>query len=250
MKITIYDGNNWFRRRIETDLSGTPVSTCFFEVQHQVGFPIIVWDGFNSRKKRKELYPEYKNHRKKAGESIYESQKTLADCLKLGKGVSISIPEYEADDIIAHLAKKYQAEGHEVFIESNDEDFRQLNIPIAKSKFKEEPEWCVLYKTMVGDPSDNIKGAKGFGQGTWDKLTDENKQVLQTYIEGKIPLEELPLPTGVKNWMALDENWEQLVIYNKIVNFLDVPEDLIEKHTTVHAETPELAYPVFKEFMI
>lgn len=259
MKIVIYDGNNWFRRRIETDLTGNAVSNCFFEVQNHPAFPIIVWDGFNSRKKRKELYPEYKNHRIKAGESIYESQKMLADCLKLGKGVCISIAEYEADDIIGHLARKYQKEGHDVFIESNDEDFRQLGIPQAKSKFKEEPKWTVLYKTLVGDSSDNIKGAKGFGGGTWERLTEENKTLLNAVVvsyinesEDRIAevLEPLPLPKGVKNWMQLKENREQLLIYNKIVNFLPVSEQEITDNTTTNANKPELAYPIFKEFMI
>ena len=77
MKYKIYDANNWFRRRIETDITGKPVSTCFYEVQNDPSFPIIVWDGMYARKKRQEIFPDYKSKRVAAGENIYESQKFL-----------------------------------------------------------------------------------------------------------------------------------------------------------------------------
>jgi len=260
MKITIYDGNNWFRRRIETDMEGKAVSSCFFEVQNSPSFPIVVWDGFNSRKKRKEIYPEYKASRKAAGESIYDSQDMLAKLLEFGKGLSIRIPEFEADDVIAYLARRYGDAGHEIFIESNDGDLAQLGFPLATSKNHGPPQWIALNKTLVGDSSDNIPGAKGFGKGTWEKLSEQDMQTLSAIVVSYINeteervLEQLdtvqPLSKTVKNWMVKKDNRQLLLDFYKIINFIPVPEDLIEEHTKVGLKRPELATPILKEYML
>lgn len=259
MKITLIDGNNWFRRRIEADLTGKPVSTCFYEVQQMINYPIIVWDGYKALSSRRKIYPDYKVSRKQAGESIYASQDTLKKVLKFGKGVSIEIEGTEADDIIAHLAHKYNKD-HDLYIESNDADFAQLGLPMSRNQFHVDPEWVVLYKTLVGDPSDNIPGAKGLGKGIFAKLTSQDKLHLEAIVcshinenEGTVRqrLEAIEaLPAGVVKWMTSKENRENLLNMHRIIKFIPLSDEVVSKNTYTNLNKPELAQPIFEEFML
>ena len=259
MKITLYDGNNWFRRRIESDITGRVISNCFYEVQNSPSFPIVIWDGYGALKSRREIFPDYKVSRNPAGESIYASQNTLAEVLKFGKGLSIKLDGFEADDVIAYFARKRIAEGHEVFIDSNDADLSQLGCKMARKEFPIPPHWITLYKTLVGDPSDNIKGVKGFGKGTWEKLTNDNMLLLQAIVCSYVNESEervlehlttLPLPKSAINWMKNKENRQLLTKYYKIVNFMPVTEAQINGAVTTNVNQPHLAQPIFEEFMI
>lgn len=259
MKITLIDGNNWFRRRVEADHTGRAISNCFYEIQNMPTYPIIVWDGFKSLEKRRAIFPDYKKSRKPAGESIFESQNTLIKVLKLGKGVSVRVDGYEADDVIAHLCRDLQVKGHEINIESNDADFAQLGVPLARSQFPIPPRWVALYKTVVGDPSDNIKGAKGFGKGTFEKFNDKDLQLLEAVIvsyskesEERVSehLDKLPIPKAVHTWMQSKENRKLLLDYHKIVNFIPMTDEIVSAGTTINSKTPELAQEVFEEFML
>ena len=261
MKITIIDGNNWYRRRASTDAMGRPVSNCFYEVQMMSSYPIIVWDGYNSLEARRKIYSGYKlktEAEKLAGqgEDIFASMNLLKDVLQLGKGLSIEVPNFEADDVIAHLARKYD----NVLIESNDADFLQLGIPTTYKALDVDPKWITLYKCCVGDSSDKIKGITGLGKGTFAKLSEQDKLTLEAIIcsyknepSDKVisRLEQIEsLPKRVITWLSDKDNRKQVLDYYKIVNFLPVPSELIDKHTIVNSETPELAEPIFKDYML
>lgn len=258
MEITIYDGNNWFRRRAETDYTGKPVSTCFYEIQNSPRFPIVVWDGFNGNAARRKIYPEYKRGRTPPGDDFFASQDLLKKVLGFSKAVQCEIPEFEADDVVAHLVERYR-EYADIFIESNDKDFLQLGVPMARSSIEVPSKWITFYKTMVGDTSDNIKGAVGFGDGGWNKLSERDRIQLRAIIlnyinepEDKVraKLETVPLTKRVVNWMVEKENREQLVKYYKIVNFLGLPNEFVDEHMEQGKDRPDLAQPIFERFML
>jgi len=92
---------------------------------------------------------------------------------------------YEADDVIASLVTKYHNKNSDqVVVVSSDSDFYQLftekGLTMLKiisrekhqfldnewfsSKFGFSPEKYTLYKSYVGDRTDNIKGIKGIGK--------------------------------------------------------------------------------------
>lgn len=256
-KMILVDGNNWFRRRAEIDIVGQPVRSCYNEIQRMTGLVFCIWDGFKSLEKRRAIVPEYKVHRKTPGESIYENQDLLKKVLKLSKAINIQVNGVEGDDVIAHLAFKYR-EKYDVFIQSNDLDLYQLGCTMDRQKFPDKPHWIKLYKTMVGDPSDNIKGAAGFGKGGWEKLTDHDKQTLEAIItsgwgltEGEVLEKVKPfLSPKVANWIALKPNLDLLVKYYKIVGFLPVSDKDVEDNMIVGINRPDLAEPIFKEFML
>ena len=156
---------------------------------------VIVFDGKGGSKRRKSIYPEYKaNRANKTAFNRYQEFATLEDeqdsmkrqfgrliqylnCLPI---TTLSIDNVEADDIMAYIANElYTEKENRATIVSTDRDFLQLVndrisvwSPIKKklytpSLMREEfgfaPENYLLYRTFIGDKSDNIPGIKGVG---------------------------------------------------------------------------------------
>ena len=103
------------------------------------------------------------------------------------KGVlSIEVAEFEADDLIATIARRIEKAGGSVTILSTDKSFFQLisnSIGIydhfadrargrdyVKQKFGVEPDQLVDLLALAGDSSANIIGARGIGLQTGAKL--------------------------------------------------------------------------------
>ena len=99
------------------------------------------------------------------------------------------LPGAEADDIIGTLAKRAEAEGHQVLISTGDKDMAQLvtdKVTLEDSfkdkpmdhdgvieKFGVRPDQIIDYLTLMGDASDGIKGVPGVGAKTAAKLLNE-----------------------------------------------------------------------------
>jgi len=102
---------------------------------------------------------------------------------------------YEADDLLATIASKCQVSGnkYQVIILSSDRDVLQLvdgNTKVqqpgwnlkevtligakeVKEKYGLEPHQMVDYKSLIGDPSDNVPGVAGIGPKTAAQLLAE-----------------------------------------------------------------------------
>lgn len=229
-KVTIYDANNWFRRRLETSqgIGFSPVRQAR-DLLMLDQFPVVVWDGPGAKKKRTELYPDYKAKRVQAEDATYISFKALQEALVHAGVVQIIVPEYEADDVIATLVKRNYFDGHSIFIESNDKDFLQLGVPTAsEGTLPCEAKWVRLYKTLVGDPSDNIPGLKGFGPKKWEALSEEDREVIEAWLLSCADFEDLPESFTDKH--AID--FDLLRTFYSIVGFYDVPAELINRYST------------------
>lgn len=103
----------------------------------------------------------------------------------------LEYPGYEADDIIATLARRSVAQECRVLIATSDKDLCQLvsaHIAILRSglqesevldaaavreKFGVTPEQIVDYLILVGDSADNIPGVPGIGPKTAQALLNE-----------------------------------------------------------------------------
>lgn len=136
---------------------------------------------------RKSLLPEYKSGRekKKATEDPIEREQ-LAKCLELVKKLLVAqgaflvrLPNQEADDIIAYLAKGLK--GSKV-IYTKDQDILALaGLPdtfvmyqnaLTTSMKGVPPNLITLFKSIVGDTSDGYIGVKGLGESAWTKMVD------------------------------------------------------------------------------
>jgi len=126
----------------------------------------------NKKYWRRDVFPHYKAHRKKARDSSGHDWNSIFECLnKIREELRshspykvIEVDTAEADDIIAVLSMRYSAT-QKVMILSSDKDFAQLqkypNVeqysPILK-KFIKEPLPSAQLKQLVirGDKSDGI----------------------------------------------------------------------------------------------
>ena len=126
--------------------------------------------------------PEYKANRvwSKDKEEMYDQIPNLLEMLSYTRYAQVQAEGYEADDVIAHLARKFEVGNHDVFIVSPDNDLLQLVskrvriwMPPKKENknkawFKDEdycmsyfgvkPEYLLYFRALTGDSSDNLKG--------------------------------------------------------------------------------------------
>tara|TARA_R110002020_G_scaffold92057_6_gene223196 strand:+ start:466 stop:1497 length:1032 start_codon:yes stop_codon:yes gene_type:complete len=168
---------------------------------HQV---YVVFDGAGSSLNRKNLVPEYKSGREtqritnwEVFDNLDEEHDSKIDqiiriiqYLKTLPVKTVSIDKVEADDIIAYLSHKaLKQHGDKAFIVSSDKDFLQLvndrvivyrpmekkfyTNEFFKEKYNMPPENFIIYKTLMGDSSDKIKGIKGLGPKKLFKLFPE-----------------------------------------------------------------------------
>ena len=90
--------------------------------------PLRLVAAFDSRVPtfRHKIYPEYKATRQKTPDDLH-TQVPLVEEVLTSLGVSsIQVDGYEADDIIATLAKQCKTEGRDCYILSSDKDLLQL----------------------------------------------------------------------------------------------------------------------------
>lgn len=255
LTVRLVDGSNFYRAALHTDSTGLTPRTLYSEVvANPQDVHIWCWDGARNNERRRALYPEYKMKRKPASEDIYRGMSFFRDVLRHSQAQQISVPAYEGDDVIATIAQKLVKDHKDVLVAiySNDLDYAQLcvhpRIVCGATNPKKIPyDQIRLYKTFVGDTSDNIKGVKGFGDGAWDAA---DKDRLLSFIKsGELgDLAEAGIAKAQLNWIR--ENLVVLANMWTITGFFDVPADLIEKHTYLGTPNPVAAETMLREFML
>jgi len=166
----------------------------------------VFWDGNFSGKLRYEIYEPYKSGRGKdykngtqpIDESELNQRRLVWDYLNELYVRQLKHELIEGDDFIAYycLTKK---DNEKVTICTNDRDMAQLisndvriyfldlkqyvDLSNYSSYFCHHQENSVLLKTMVGDPSDSIKGIKGLGETKLISLFPEVKERKISVIE-------------------------------------------------------------------
>ncbi len=133
---------------------------------------------------RHELYPAYKGTRDRAPDELHEQIPLLTSLLEVMGIVLVSKDRYEADDLMADIAKNIAGEGHSVFIVSSDKDLMQvidesihmlryekgsyfdIDPKGVEERFGVRPDQIIDYLALVGDSSDNIPGVRGIGPKT------------------------------------------------------------------------------------
>jgi DNA polymerase-1 len=142
---------------------------------------------------RSERFPEYKANRS-ATPDEFRSQTSFLFDLVQGFGIRhFAVEGFEADDIIATLAKRAEAEGFEVLICTGDRDSFQLineNTTVlypkrgvtdlarmtpqaVEEKYGLTPTQYPDFAALRGDPSDNLPSIPGVGEKTAAKWIAE-----------------------------------------------------------------------------
>ncbi len=134
-------------------------------------------------------YKEYKAHRPPMPKDLVPQIPYIHKLVEAFH-IPIFVQEgQEADDVIATLSRRAEADGHKIVIVTGDKDILQLVGPnitvydtlkdkIFESKDVEErwgvpPEQMVEIMGLMGDASDNIPGVPGIGEKTAQSLIKE-----------------------------------------------------------------------------
>jgi DNA polymerase-1 len=160
----------------------------------------VAWVNDAGTSFREERYPEYKSTREKLDNELQadfdRAVERIRDMLKAVRIPLITVPGYEADDVIGTLAVRGAERGLQAVIVSGDKDFYQLIGPgvallnpgrggsaaveetwVDESNAAERlgvpPGQVVDFLSLVGDSSDNIPGVKGIGEKGAQKLLAE-----------------------------------------------------------------------------
>lgn len=144
-------------------------------------------------------YSDYKGNRKKSPEEFRSQIPLMKEILK---AMNINIYEkegYEADDVLATVAKKAEHLGISPIIVSGDRDLLQVATDIIKiklpktkggktetedyfaidviEKYGVTPQEFIEVKALMGDASDNVPGVPSIGEKTAIKIINEYKTV-------------------------------------------------------------------------
>jgi DNA polymerase-1 len=213
----------------------------------------VIFDGAGSANSRKNLLPEYKSGRDLQRITNWDAfdNKDDEDDAKVDQIVriiqylktlpvkTIGLPKVEADDVIAYLSEITPLSPKDkVFIVSSDKDFLQLvneNVivyrPMEKEfyteqtvvdKFKMSPNNFILYKTLMGDNSDKVKGVKGLGEKKLYKLFPE-------LSEKDMTLDDI--------YKICEDKFKENVIYARIIQHI---EELEKNYKIMDLSNPML----------
>lgn len=142
---------------------------------------------------RHEQYAEYKAHRMRMPDELQSQFPIVKEVLHSLRIPTYELERFEADDVLAALAKKAESEGYEVIIVTGDRDALQLISPQVKimttrtgitdivvydrekviERYGVPPEKIPDLLGLKGDTSDNIPGIPGVGDKTAAKLVQE-----------------------------------------------------------------------------
>jgi 5'-3' exonuclease len=147
---------------------------------------IMVFEGKNSKSRRAMIYPYYKGNRDTRPPEAYEEFNKLKEMVKTAfrnvGAIAVHQDFVEGDDVLAWLAKNTE---EDLVIVSNDNDLVVLHGPneygaevicrigdnIGRNKYGDfDLKLVTLYKALVGDSSDNIKGCPGFGPAAFQAV--------------------------------------------------------------------------------
>ena len=154
----------------------------------------VAWDKPKTNiRKRLEIWPQYKAGRKPAPADFYEQIPILHNLLEALGWPLYELDDYEADDIMATLARKAAEKGIEVCLITSDLDALQVLEPLVSvyalkkgltnidlfspesftEKYGIRVDQFLDLKSLKGDSSDNIPGVAGIGEKTAVQLLQQ-----------------------------------------------------------------------------
>lgn len=154
--------------------------------QRKPDYLAMVIDSGDETVFRKVIYPQYKANRKERPPDFGPQEKRILQIVK-DAGVPIFVvPSFEADDLIATMAKRLCDQNWDIYIVSKDKDLRQILNPCTfmydvqgdevidaagmEQKHGYSPSEAVDVQTLMGDTTDNVPGIPGIGEKTAAKL--------------------------------------------------------------------------------
>jgi DNA polymerase-1 len=139
---------------------------------------------------RHEEFQAYKAQRLRVPDALASQFDRLAQLLEAFDVPTFGVPGFEADDVIATLARALRAQGEEVLAVSGDRDLFQVtwdgtrvlftgargqepvvyDAAAVKTRYGVDPLQLPSWVALAGDPSDNLPQVPGIGARTATKL--------------------------------------------------------------------------------
>src|SRR5687767_2796932 len=221
---------------------------------------IVAWDAGMSG--REEVSTEYKAGRKKRPDLLSEQWPHLHPLVEAFGYENVKVDGYEADDVIATLARQAREKGIEVMVVTGDRDMFQIvgdgvrvmatSRGITETKLYDRqavvdrygipPERIPDFHGLKGETSDNIPGVPGIGDKTASDL-------LQRFGDVEGVLASIDQISGAKRKQNLTEHAEAARISKQLATLrrdLDTGVDV----TAEAAREPDRSRlrEVFREF--
>ena len=142
-------------------------------------------------------YSDYKAQRDPVPSTLSSQFGLLDRLLEALDLPTFTVPGFEADDVLATLARELSANAEDVRLVSGDRDLfqtlgpsvdilfvgRRQQKPIiydaaaVEARFGVAPQRLPSYMALVGDPSDNLPGVPGVGPRTAAKLLAQHRDI-------------------------------------------------------------------------
>ncbi|MBF0289537.1 MAG: DNA polymerase I [SAR324 cluster bacterium] len=191
---------------------------------------------------RHKQFPAYKATREKMPEDLVEQLPYLPRLMEALNLPYLTLPGYEADDIIGTLMLLCQQWGIEGVMVTSDKDYMQLvsdhivmlnhkgeTIDTQKvyERFGCTPGQVIEILGLMGDSSDNIPGVAGVGEKTAIKLIQQYENIVNLYDH----LDEISGKKLKENLVAGQEN---AILSRKLVT--------IDRHVPIPLELESLRF--------
>lgn len=239
--INIYDGNNvMMRAMLGCHIPGQKPLSIRQRLSFTQPSDIWVWDGPAHNKRRQDIYPPYKAKRPPMAEDLFSQINLFKELLCHTPATQITVHGWEADDVIATLAKHYSVP---ITIHTNDADYfqllRQPNVTLkGPKKTPFDPRWTCLFKALCGDSSDFIAGIPGFGPKSWEKTDGHRDAIVEAILKGDyLALANTP-GFGKAQLIWLQNNMQTLQNMFLITHMWDVPMEELNTGITVGTPNP------------
>jgi len=206
---------------------------------------------------RHELYADYKAHRGEMPEDLVPQISLIRRVVEVLGIPLIEKPGFEADDVIATLARQADEQGAECYLITSDKDCRQLIrdrvklYNVRKNQLYDRetlekdwgirPEQVVDFQALVGDAVDNVPGIPLIGP----KLA---RQLLETYGSLDEILAHADEVSGKKRRQNLIEGRQQALMSRTLVRLdTGVPLEIDWSQAAVNRFDAKAARELFTE---
>ncbi|HEV3004627.1 MAG TPA: DNA polymerase I [Pirellulales bacterium] len=185
---------------------------------------------------RHELYADYKVHRAEVPDELLPQFPAIRRAVEALSVPVLEMPGFEADDILATVARLSEERGGECFVVTADKDCRQLISDRVKlfnvrkrqvydaqalaADWGVRPDQVVDFQALVGDPVDHVPGVPLIGP----KMA---RELLQKYGTLEAVLDHAHEVSGAKRKQSLVEHRAQALMSRTLVRLdTHVPIDI------------------------
>lgn len=232
------------------DTVDSVISDITWVLEQKPKFAFLALD--SGRSNRKQIFPEYKMSRLPPPPEFRAAYnavlRDLADEFKDRVHI-VAAPGFEADDVMATLAKQAVKAGDKCVLMTNDKDIRQclragqvtsqrrMNDDLGRATWgfltcaQAEADWGVTkeqfidYQILTGDDTDGIPGADWVGAKTAAKLLLQHgsiEHLKKASVPGKVG-------DSLANFWEMEPLVRELVTLNEDVDYVTVPIDQTDR---------------------